>query len=153
MKALTVQEIVEYAIRIEEESCRFYRSAGAILVDEHTLQAVHILADEEMKHVNWLQELVQKPEASTAEMKEVIPIENDPLESLIPTEQINAATSIHEILSRALEREKKTRDLYHRMFEMATMSVAVRDTFKLLRDQEQEHVLRVKALISDSDQA
>ena len=33
MKTLTLQEILEYAIRVEEESVRFYRSAGTVLVD------------------------------------------------------------------------------------------------------------------------
>jgi rubrerythrin len=153
MKTLTVQEIVEYAIRIEEESFRFYRSAGTILVDEHALEVVHMLADEEMKHVNWLRDLVQKPEVSSSEMDEVIIIGNESLESMIHTNQVNAAVSKHEILNRALEREKKTRDLYDSMYEMATMSVPVRDMFRILRDQEQEHVGRVKALISNSEQA
>jgi rubrerythrin len=150
MKELKVQEIVEYAIRIEEESFRFYRSAGTILVDEHALEVVHMLADEEMKHVNWLRDLVQKPEVSSSEMEEVVTFSDEPLESMIHTEQINAAVSKHEILNRALEREKKTRDFYDSMYEMATMSVPVRDTFQVLRDQEQEHIQRVKALISDS---
>lgn len=149
MKTLKVQEIVEYAIRIEEESFRFYRSAGTILVDEHVLEVVHMLADEEMKHVNWLRNLFQKPEVSSSEMEEVVTIGDEPLESMIHTDQINAAVSKHEILNRALEREKKTRDLYDSMYEMATMSAPVRDTFRVLREQEQEHIQRVKALISD----
>jgi rubrerythrin len=83
-------------------------------------------------------------------MEEVVTFSDEPLESMIHTEQINAAVSKHEILNRALEREKKTRDFYDSMYEMATMSVPVRDTFQVLRDQEQEHIQRVKALISDS---
>jgi rubrerythrin len=54
MKTLTVREILEYAIRVEEESVRFYRSAEKVLVDDAALYMVHILADEEMNHVNQL---------------------------------------------------------------------------------------------------
>jgi rubrerythrin len=152
MRTLTVQEVLEYAIGIEEESFRFYRHAGTVLSDKRAVEVVHVLADEEMKHMKLLIDLRKKPGASSTGNEERLMTEYDPSDTVISTEKFDAATSKHAILNRALEREEKTRDLYDRIYEMATMSVPIRDTFRLLRDQEQEHIQRVKVLMSTSDE-
>lgn len=73
MKTLTVVEIVEYAIRIEEESFRFYRSAGKFLVDEDASydrlygmstmdetvrKTFQLLRNQEQEHVQCVQKLI-----------------------------------------------------------------------------------------------
>lgn len=151
MKALTVQEIVEYAIKIEQESFTFYQSAAETIIDERALKIIHVLADEEMTHINRLRELLHMPKTTSLEMVKVATVEGIHFINMIPTNPISKSASRQEILREALAREKKTRDLYKRMVEMATMSPPVQDTFQALEEQEQQHVIRVEALIGETE--
>jgi rubrerythrin len=150
MKLLTINEIVDYAIKIEQESYRYYRLAEKIIADKPALEVLHLLAEEEKKHIEWLQNLIITKEENRERLKDAVRIDKNSLNSIVPVKRITSTSSKHEILGKALEREKKTKELYQGMHNMATMNEPVRNTFKYLRDQEREHILRLEALINKS---
>lgn len=53
-------DIVNFAIRIEENGERFYRYAAMIADDEETRYLFNFLADEEIKHKNYFQSVLSK---------------------------------------------------------------------------------------------
>ena len=58
MNSLTVEEIVKYAIRIEEESYNFYKKASKIIKEGNLTSLVLELADQELNHLNQLNNLL-----------------------------------------------------------------------------------------------
>ena len=67
MKEFTVSQVLEYSKNIEQESYDFYKSASAVLEDAELKELVLGLADEELKHYNRINKLLEKA-ALTAEM-------------------------------------------------------------------------------------
>ncbi len=149
MEKLTVEDVLAFAMRIEEESFRFYRTARDVFGVDDSSRIMDQLAQEEMNHINWLRELLEKPVAKSVDLEDTIGFDTDPFKGMIIEEKIHNKLTTRDILNIALEREKKTMHLYDTMHKMSSMNETVRDTFRILRDQEQSHVHRVQKLLRE----
>jgi rubrerythrin len=52
MSLLTTGEVVQFAVRIEENGYNFYKSFAGTFKDEHERSLFNLLAEEELKHLN-----------------------------------------------------------------------------------------------------
>jgi len=151
VEKLTVEDILSFAMRIEEESFRFYRTARDVFGDDDSSRIMDQLAQEETNHINWLRELLEKPAAKSVNPEDTIGFDTDLFKGMIIGEEIHSRLTTRDILNIALEREKKTMHLYDTMHSMSSMNETVRDTFRVLREQEQSHVHRVQKLLRESE--
>ncbi|MBN2526435.1 MAG: ferritin family protein [Deltaproteobacteria bacterium] len=137
---ITVEDILKYAIRIENESQLFYRSASQRAIDDAVKVLLQELEAEEVKHEQRLSDILKD-----VQRLEISAFDRTSLEKLISTASIDNDDSQEGVLRVALEREKNTRDFYAQILTMTNLEAHVIKVFEELFAQEQGHYQRISS--------
>ncbi len=135
---MNVEDILKYAIKIENESMKFYRDAVNSVKEESVKTLVTELEMEELKHEARLADMLDSVSGLQIEG-----FDRDSMEQLIDNRTIPDDASEVDVLSIALEREKNTRDFYRRVSMITNLDANVVDVFEKLFEQESGHVTRI----------
>lgn len=135
---MKIEDILKYAIKIENESMKFYRDAVGIVKDESVKTLVTELEMEELKHEARLADMLDSVTGLTTDS-----FDKDSMEQLINNREIPSDASEVDVLSIALEREKNTRDFYRRVSTLTNLDANLVDLFEKLFEQESGHVTRI----------
>ena len=144
MRELTLNEIIEYAEKIELESYSFYSKAKEIITDNDVKEILIQLADDEKIHYNQLRGLRKKGKLDSIELEQKISINMDILEKIVNTEKIEKDFTTSDVLKIALQREINTEQTYGMLITLTQLSKNVIDVFELLRNQEKGHVVKIQ---------
>jgi len=144
MRELSLNEIIEYAEKIELESFAFYSKAKEIVLNETVKELLAKLADDETNHYNHLRRLRQKGALTEKELSQKIPVNTDMLSVIVNTENIEKDFTSKDVLNIALQREIKTEQTYTMLTTLTQISDIVLDVFELLRKQEKGHVSKIQ---------
>ncbi len=148
MKEFTIQEVVEYAQKIETESYRFYRKMAAILEEPATVEFAEKLSMEEEKHYNQLAGLLTGEEIAPEQLETRVALEGvDDLDGVVPNREIPEDSTALEILNITLERERRTEQLYGMLLVFTDLNAVMVKVFEDLKGFEKSHVARVSAMI------
>jgi rubrerythrin len=149
MKMLTEGEILEYAVKVEEESFYFYRKAAHEIVERDAQATVEMLAGEEVKHINWLKGLMEEKRVSPEELERRVNLKTDDLEKMVHNEEIGSHSDTLKILHIALKREIKTREMYNKFLSLSKMDETLREMFRRLKEKEQGHVKKINRILKN----
>ncbi|UCG13535.1 MAG: ferritin family protein [Deltaproteobacteria bacterium] len=110
----SVTELIEIAIRIEKNGESYYREALAKASDPPIESMLRFLADQEVKHVQWFEQLKQNKNIS-AEDGELAEISGAILENLVADQRfsldevdVSQLEGVQRLLAVAIEFEKDT---------------------------------------------
>jgi rubrerythrin len=148
VKALTVQEIFSYAIKIEQESYLFYKTAAEHMTNQDSVHVLQDLAREEVQHIDVLHKLQALEPADKGESKRNAISSATEQMPIIEYPDIAGTMDPVELFQVALERERQTEQLYGMFEELSKMDERIADTFSTLREQELLHVRRIEGLLS-----
>ncbi|KPJ87054.1 MAG: hypothetical protein AMS17_09695 [Spirochaetes bacterium DG_61] len=148
MKKLTVNEVLEYAIKIEKESYDFYENSRKVLKDDELKSLVTLLMRQEEEHLKSLKALLIDSQKKSS-FKALINVDSSKLTQIIQTEEITEDTNPIDILNIALEREINTKNNYDMFLDLVKMDDNLMDTFEMLRDKEEEHIRIIKRKINE----
>jgi rubrerythrin len=140
VKVLSVEEVVGYAIKIEEESVGFYRGARELLSDDELRKLVEELAQQEEGHVRRLQGMLMGKEQVKDHLKGTVNVDASSLDRIVSTKDITEVSTPEEIFRTALEREVKTKEMYEMFLGMVHLSEALVGIFGELKAIEEEHI-------------
>jgi len=148
MKKLTVNEVLEYAIKIEKESYDFYENSRKVLKEDELKSLVTMLMKQEEEHLKSLKALLKDSQKKSS-FKALINVDSSKLTQIIQTEEITEDTNPIDILNIALEREINTKNNYDMFLDLVKMDDNLMDTFEMLRDKEEEHIRIIKRKINE----
>ena len=143
MRGLNLKEIIEYSAKIELESYEFYSKAKDIINEEETKSLLTLLANEETGHYNHLRGLINRGDLTSEELDAKLMLKEETLTQFINTDKIEEGFSGKQILEIALDREKKTEQLYAMFMTFSDINVKVLEIFTDLRNQEKGHVNKI----------
>ena len=150
MKELTVQEIVEFSQRVEQESYDYYKAAQARFASDKALvDLTEELAMAEIDHFNRLRALLKEKRLSEKELREKISVEASTYEQCVSTRVLPDKATPVDILKTALGREENTRDLYRQLLAFTNLSPDLTNTFEFLVKQEEGHVKIIQHKLTD----
>lgn len=144
MELFSVHEIIEYAIKIEQESFAFYTKASEIVKDKNVKDLVTMLASEEIDHQNRLRELIDEEKVSPKSLNKTHKIDTTLLKRIVDTPDITTNSTGMEVLEIALEREKNTEQTYAMLLTLSNIDDDVIEIFDNLRLQEKGHVNKIQ---------
>jgi len=144
MRELSLNEIIEYAEKIELESYTFYSKAKDIILNENVKDLLVQLANDETDHYNHLRNLRQKGALTQKELDQKISLDIDLFSAIVNTEKIEKDFTSKEVLNIALQREINTEQTYAMLMTLTQISDNVLDVFELLRKQEKGHVIKIQ---------
>ncbi len=137
MSSIIFNEILDYAIRNEEEAFRFYTDLAGRIEQPSMKQAFLDFAKEEMGHKVKL--------LAIKEGKMAVPV-NEKIQDLqisdyLVEEEIGANLDYQQALILAMKKEKAAYKLYLELSEVTT-DKGTADTFRMLAQEEAKHKLR-----------
>ena len=136
-----IWEIIEFAIRIEENGEKVYRDASTKVSDPSLVSMLHWLAEEEAQHVKWFSDLKgHVDEASVdSETREfgrslLLGIVGDQTFSLVE-QDLCGIDDVKDLLEIALEFEKDTVVFYEMMAAFVHEEVALAKLNQIIREE------------------
>lgn len=148
MKELTIEEIVQYAVKIEKESFQFYEEAADRVQDGSLERLLKELAMQEQGHIDSLNGLLTVGKESGDYLSNTINIDRSSFSKIVPTMEITEKYSSLEILEAALERELNTKRNYEMFLGLARLNVQVCDLFRTLAELEATHIALITEKIN-----
>jgi rubrerythrin len=144
MEQLTVEEIIKYAIRVEQESFQFYRRASRILAGSELKGLVDELSE---------QEVCQISELKDEKRSRLLTVDTTLFDRIIATDDIPPRATPVDILQIALERETLSRKNYEMLQELAKITDDIRSSFRSLREMAERHVEMIRGRINRAKDA
>ena len=144
MKEFSVEEIIKYSQKIEQESYSFYKEAETRVGDADVEELIRELQDAEVEHLNKLKGLLHEQTLSKEELDTKLNLEIDPQEMIVSLQPMPDNPTPVTVLQTALQREKNTEGLYRQLLAFTNLSEDITSLFQYLVNQEKGHVTIIK---------
>lgn len=147
----TLAEIVDLALRIEENGQRFYRQAMDSVTEPRTKTLLAWMADEEERHARWFADLRRPPQITDGnpffeEMtREVLQDLLGRRTFSLDEVDASALASSDQVLAAALEFERDT-VLFYEILAGFVTDPAVAAQLKAIIAEENEHIRQLQAI-------
>ena len=139
----TMSEIIEFAIRIEENGEKVYRDASEKVSDPYLVSFLKWLADEEAEHVQWFSDLKRtvRDESVDPQLGEMgrtllLGVVGDQSFSLKESD-LTTIADLNEVLKIALGFEKDTVIFYEMMGSFVQEDAAVAKLDQIIQEENQ----------------
>lgn len=147
MKVFSVQEIIEYAIKIEKESFEFYTRAAKKVEAGDVNKLLVQLSGEEIDHQNRLKALIHEGKVSRDTLLKEMEVDTTVMDRIVQTSVIPEDAEALDVLTVALEREKNTEQTYAMLSTLSHITDDIIKVFEDLRLQEVGHANKIQARI------
>jgi rubrerythrin len=144
MKFESIDEILNFAIKSEENAHLFYKEWSRKLEDKSLVTVFEDLAAEELKHKEFLLG-VKKGATLQPSEKEITDLK---ISDYIMNVKASTDMDYQEALTLAMQREKEAFKLYSNLAAMAA-DEGMKSTFKALAQEEAKHKLRLEIMYDD----
>ena len=149
---LSLEGIVQFAIRIEEESKAFYEEALKIQLardpaepDHQVVDLLSRLVKDEIGHRQRLMDRYKVLPAPAGEFEDAAL--SEAIERIVKVSELQMGADAVDILATAYSREIATRDLYTTLLALSQLA-DLYELFEELAKQEQGHANRIQALLN-----
>jgi len=140
MKDLTVEGVIQFSQKIEQESYQFYKSSSLKLKDPHLNRLTDDLAAAEIDHLNRLRKLLDERRLSREELDQPVQLAEEDYQKIVATTEISDTATPRTILESALLREQNTESTYRMLLTFTNLSEEIIRVFEYLVNQEAGHV-------------
>jgi len=147
-KGTAVEQILEQAIRFEEDAYSFYSDAAGMVERAHIRGSLEELAAEEVKHKERLQALLAGDTARIISVRKQGQIADLKLAEYLVLRPLEPNASLQDVLIVAMHREKSSYEFYSTMAEIAEEESS-RTLFGFLAQEELGHKNKVESLYDE----
>jgi rubrerythrin len=151
-KQMTVEGIIQRAIRFEEEAYDFYTGASEMVKLPHVKDMLNELAGEEVKHKEKLEGLLAGDAGGDIEQivaaEQRRQIQDLKLADYLVAPPLDEDATMQDVLMTAMQREKNSHEFYNLMAGMSA-SESAKEMFEFLAQEELGHKNKVEVLYDD----
>ena len=141
--AITFDELVQLGIEKETDTEAFYRYWSERLTDPGARILLSELAEEEVKHRVFFENLKETDMKSSNKADEVIDLH---IGDYLQAEEVSPNSSIQDVLISAIHRESSAIKFFTRL---AGQGGKMQSTFECLAQEEKNHKLRLETFYDD----
>jgi rubrerythrin len=145
---MTIERIIQRAIRFEEDAYDFYTGTSEMVELPHVKDMLNELAGEEVKHKEKLEELLAGDTEQIVATKERRQIQDLKLADYLVAPPLDEDATIQDVLMVAMQREKSSHEFYNLMAGIAA-SESAKDLFQFLAQEELGHKNKIEVLYDD----
>jgi hypothetical protein len=140
MEELTLEELIKYAIRIQQDSFLFYRRASKMLVGNRLESITADMADFKALQLKQLKELLSECTLGVDDCDVMVEIDTTLIDEILENGEIPAQATPRDVLLLSLSREDKTQKTYSIVLAIPALHRRVQETFTVLSGAEQERI-------------
>jgi len=145
---MTVEGIIQQAIRFEEDAYDFYTGTSEMVKLPHVKDMLKDLASDEVKHKEKLEELLAGDTEQIVAAKQRQQIQDLKLADYLVAPPLDEDATIQDVLMIAMQREKNSHEFYNLMAGIAA-SEAAKELFQFLAQEELGHKNKIEILYDD----
>ena len=145
---MTVEGIIQRAIRFEEDAYDFYTGTSEMVKLPHVKDMLNELAGEEVKHKERLEELLAGEPQQIVAAEQRRQIQDLKLADYLVAPPLDEDATLQDVLMIAMQREKNSHEFYSLMAGIAA-SESVEGVFQLLAQEELGHKNKIEVLYDD----
>jgi rubrerythrin len=145
---MTVEGIIQQAIRFEEDAYDFYTGTSEMVKLPHVKDMLKDLASDEVKHKEKLEELLVGDTERIVAAKQRQQIQDLKLADYLVAPPLDEDATIQDVLMIAMQREKNSHEFYNLMAGIAA-SEAAKELFQFLAQEELGHKNKIEILYDD----
>jgi len=145
MANMDVREIIERAIKMEENSCNLYAAAGRRVKNPGARTGLKELAEEEKKHQTMLQNMLAGDLEWTVSVGRKAKVKDLKIGEALEAKPITESSDLQEVLAFAIKREQQSGAFYAQMAAL-TEAGPVREAFEMLAREEGRHKEYVESI-------
>lgn len=143
-----IEQILQQAIRFEENAYEFYTSAVEMVKRPHIREVLSDMANEEVKHKERLQALLDGDVARIVSVSKRGQIEDLKLAEYLVPRQLDAGAGLQDVLIVAMHREKSSNEFYSTMASISDDDAA-KSLFEFLAQEELVHKNKIETLYDE----
>lgn len=147
-KGTAIEQILEQAIRFEEDAHNFYSGAKDLVERANIRAALEELATEEVKHKEKLQALLAGDTTRIIAVSKQEQIDDLKLAEYLVLRPLDPKASLQDVLIVAMHREKSSYEFYSTMAEIAE-EASSKTLFGFLAQEELAHKNKVESLYDE----
>jgi rubrerythrin len=140
MEELTLEELLKYTVRIQQDSFLFYRKAARILEGSALKPLTDELADFKARQLKQLKELISECTLNQEESDYMIDVDTDLFDEILDNGEIPPQATPRDVLFLSLQRENRIARTYDMILNLPLLVKRAHQVFKLLLDDENEHI-------------
>jgi rubrerythrin len=151
----SLKDIIDIAVRIEQNGERVYRSAAKKIEDPSLRSLLQWLADEEVKHMEWFEALKDNI-ADTGEHPEQEKFGRTLLQDAVGTHSLtledadfSSMEQVQELINLVMEFENDT-VLFYKMLQPLIEDQNTLEQLHAIIQEEEHHARRLKKVLSES---
>jgi rubrerythrin len=147
-KDTMIAQILERAIRFEEQAYDFYMGALDMVKQPHIRDVLSDMGAEEIKHKNKLQALLDGDVETLISVQQRGKVEDLRLAEYLVAPPLGADATFQDVLVVAMKREKSSHEFYSTMATVAGNEQA-KDLFEFLAQEELVHKNKIETLYDE----
>jgi rubrerythrin len=147
-KGAMIAQILERAIRFEEQAYEFYMGALDMVKQPHIRDVLSEMAAEEAKHKAKLQALLDGDTESLISVQQRDKVEDLRLAEYLVAPSLDANATFQDVLLVAMKREKSSYEFYSTMATVAGDEQS-KGLFEFLAQEEQVHKNKIETLYDE----
>jgi rubrerythrin len=147
LEELTLEELVRYTVRIEQDSFLFYRRAARNLEGSNLRLFADELADFKVSQLKQLKELLGEFILDTQGSGDMIDVDTTLFDEILKNGDVPAQATPRDVLLISLRREDNTRKTFEMILSLPFIDRHAARLFSALRDDEEGRIRALKERI------
>ena len=147
MEELTLEELIRYTVRIEQDSFLFYRRVARNLKGSELRLFADELADFKVSQLKQLKELLGEFMLNTQGSGDMIDVDTTLFDEILENGDIPAQATPRDVLLFSLRREYNIRRTFEMILSLPITDERAQQLFSALRDDEQGRIRALKERI------
>ena len=150
MEELTIEELIKYTVRIQQDSFLFYRKAARILEGNAMKPVTDELADFKADQLKRLKDLLGLYALSPDSIDYIFNVDTDLFDELLNNGDIPAQATPRDVLILSLNREDKTAMTYSMILGLPDLDVRASELYGDFFEDEKAKIGVLRQKITDS---
>ncbi len=148
MQEISLRQVIEYAIAIEEEGYRFYRRAMRVSSNGDLQQLAESFATDELNQANRFRTALGTKSIKAADLDRVLSLDDALMPELTRSDLVRKDEFDKDILKDAIDREETTQKLYTFLAGVSDLNAAIKTICEEFIEQEGGHLSQLKAALA-----
>jgi len=140
MEELTLEELIKYTVRIQQDSFLFYRKAARILEGNEMKPVIDGLADFKVNQLKQLKNLLSEYTLASENIDFMFDVDTDLFDDILDNGDIPAQATPRDVLVLSLKREDRTAKTYDMIMNLPLLEERAGQLYRLLLEDEKEKI-------------
>jgi len=150
MEELTLEELIKYTVRIQQDSFLFYRKAARILEGNVMKPVTDELADFKVDQLKRLKDLLSEYALASENIDYMVDVNTDLFDDILDNDDIPAQATPRDVLMLSLNREDKTAMTYDMILGLPDLEERAGQVYGLLFEDEMEKIGTLRKRIAET---